>query len=196
MARAPQRLCVYGPSGSGKSTVSRAIGQRLGLPVVELDAIFHSRPEWDDLTTAEFRRAVSAVLTEHPDGWVIEGNYGPVRDLILSAADTVVWLRLPWRVVYPRLVRRTLRRSRSGELLWGVNRERMRDQLFVPRKSMLWWGISHWRIGNRQTAEALRSMPDQARVVTLRSDREVRAFLASLEGEARAEPSPGRARRA
>ena len=149
--------------------------------MVELDAIFHSRPGWDDLTAAEFRRAVSAVLTEHPDGWVIVGNYGPVRDLILPAADTVVWLRLPWRVVYPRLVRRTLRRSRSGELLWGVNRERMRDQLFVPRKSMLWWGISHWRIGNRQTAEALRSVPHQAQVVTLRSNRDVRALLKSLE---------------
>jgi adenylate kinase family enzyme len=182
----PRRICVYGPSGSGNSTVARAIGARLSLPVVELDAIFHARPGWDDLSRDEFREAVSRVLAEHAGGWVIEGNYDAVRDLTLPRADTVAWLRLPWRVVYPRLVRRTLRRSFSGELLWGVQRERLSVQLFSPKNSMLWWGIRHWRPGIRATETALRTIDHSANVVTLRSDREVRSFLARLEREATA----------
>jgi adenylate kinase family enzyme len=174
-----RRVCVYGPSGSGKSTLARALGNRLGLPVVELDAIYHARPGWGVLSPLEFRAAAEAVLAAHPHGWVVEGNYDSVRPLFLPHADLVVWLRLPWVAVYPRLVRRTFRRCASRELLWGGNRERWRDQL-IPRKSMLWWGIAHWRASNRRTAAALASFPHGGRVVRLRSDREVRHFLASV----------------
>jgi adenylate kinase family enzyme len=121
-----RRIVVYGPSGSGKTTFSRQIAERLGLPVVELDAVFHARPDWDDLSVDEFRTAVSARLDEMPDGWVFEGNYAPVRDLLLPHADTAIWLRLPFHIVYPRLFRRTVVRSWRKETLWGVNKESWR----------------------------------------------------------------------
>lgn len=170
-------VAVYGPSGSGKSTFARELGRRLGVPVVELDAVFHSRPNWNDLTRDEFRAAVSAILELEQGGWVIEGNYSAVRDLILPRADTVVRLRLPFRIVYPRLVRRTLARGIRRELLWGVNRESLRMAL-LTRDSMLLWGISNWSKGTRKTTADLAAIPHSARVVELRSTRAVRAFLA------------------
>lgn len=178
-----RRICVYGPSGAGKSTFAKTLGERLGLPVVELDAIFHSRPNWDDLSTEEFREAVQARLRQHPEGWVVDGNYSPVRDLILPSADTVVWLRLPWRVVYPRLVRRTLRRVRTRELLWGVNREAGLAQLFRPKESMLWAGIQLWGAHHRKTREALATIPHSATVIELRSAGAVRRLLAPAAHE-------------
>ena len=168
---------MYGPSGSGKSTFARELGRRLALPVVELDAVFHSRPHWNDLTRDEFRAAVSEILEREQGGWVIEGNYATVRDLILPRADTVVRLRLPFRIVYPRLVRRTLTRGMRRELLWGVNRESLRMAL-LTRDSMLLWGITNWRKGTRKTTADIASIPHSARVVELRSPRAVRAFLA------------------
>ena len=172
------KVVVYGPSGSGKTTLGRAIASALGVPHIELDAIYHCRPAWDDLADQEFRAAVRRVLAEHPGGWVIDGNYTPVRDLILPQADSAVWLRLPFRVVYPRLVRRTLRRAVSRELLWGANRERWRD--VFSRESMLIWGIANWRPHHRRTAEALNGTPHSARVLELHSTREVRALLGEL----------------
>lgn len=172
------KVVVYGPSGSGKTTTGRAIAAALGVPHIELDAIYHSRPGWDDLSDEEFRDAVRHLLAEHPGGWVIDGNYTPVRDLILPHADSAIWLRLPFRVVYPRLVRRTLRRAASRELLWGANRERWRD--VFSRESMLVWGIANWRPHHRRASEALRGTPHSARVLELRSVREVRALLREL----------------
>lgn len=170
MPRTPalgRRIVVYGASGSGKTTVGRALGEALDLPFVELDAIFHAQPGWVDLPTGEFRARVTEVLAAHTDGWVIDGNYGVVRDLILAQADTAIWLRLPFRTVYWQLCKRTLRRTKSGEELWNGNRETWR-QLF-SRDSMLVWGITSWRQTARTTREALRTIPHGARVIELRS---------------------------
>jgi adenylate kinase family enzyme len=172
-----KRIAVYGPSGSGKSTLARDLGAALGLPVVELDAIFHAQAGWVDLSPEEFRARVSAVLTEHADGWVIEGNYAMVRDLVLARADTVVWLRLPFRTVYPRLAWRTLTRAKSGAELWNGNRETWRQTL-LTRDSMLLWGITAWRRATRHTREALATIPHQATVIELRTARQVAALTA------------------
>ncbi|NIM61684.1 MAG: adenylate kinase, partial [Acidobacteria bacterium] len=81
----------------------------------ELDSINHM-PGWQERPTDEFRAMVTSRLEDHSDGWVCDGNYGArVRDIVLPRADTVVWLRLPFRVVYPRLVWRTLRRMWTRE---------------------------------------------------------------------------------
>lgn len=144
------RIVIYGPSGSGKSTLGKALAARLGLPYVELDSIFHAHPNWIDLSTEEFRARVAGVLESHPDGWVIDGNYGPVRDMILPLADTAIWLRLPFRVVYPRLAWRTISRSFIGGELWNGNRETLR-QTFLSKDSMLLWGLTAWRRTARKT---------------------------------------------
>lgn len=63
-----RRISLVGVSGSGKSTDGRRLATSLGLPFVELDAIFH-QAGWRDLPTDEFRTRVrDAVAT---DAWVV-----------------------------------------------------------------------------------------------------------------------------
>jgi adenylate kinase family enzyme len=180
-----RRVAIYGPTGSGKSTLARLIGARLGVPAVELDALFH-RPGWQPTPDDEFRAAVFSKIAECEDGWIFDGNYSAVRDIILSRADTVIWLRLPFHVVFRRLLGRTLRRAWTCEMLWGTNRESWR-KTFLHRDSILLWSLTSWKPHVRRTAEALRTIPNQASVVTLRSPREVGAFVGALEGQ-----EPGR----
>jgi hypothetical protein len=181
MTAAPgRRIVVYGPSGSGKTTFSRELARGLGLPAIELDAIYHSRPNWHDLSTEEFRDAVECLLAVHPDGWVIDGNYSAVRDLILPHAETAIWLRLPFRVVYSRLARRTLRRMWTREPLWDVNYESFRLGFF-SRDSILLWGITNWRPHHHKTRAALRHAKALGvRVIVLRTPAEVARYLAAL----------------
>jgi adenylate kinase family enzyme len=173
-----RRVVVYGPSGSGKTTVGRVLATRLQVPFVELDAVFHARPGWQDLSRDEFRGEVTALLAACPDGWVFDGNYDHVRDLLLPRADSVVWLRLPFPVVYARLVARTLRRGYANAELWGGNRESLR-QAFLSRDSMLLWGLTAWRPHHRAAARALATLP-HGPVYELRSRRAVRTFLADV----------------
>lgn len=176
MSNAPRRIVVYGPSGSGKSTFARELASNLGLPCIELDAIIHSRPDWNDISVEEFREALTARLAEYHDGWVSEGNYfGMVGDIVLPQADLAIWLRLPFHVVYPRLAKRTLSRLVTREELYGGNRERWHN--VFGRESMLLWGITAWKPHHRKAREILHERPLRTKLVVLKSPREVRRYL-------------------
>ena len=177
-----RRIAVWGPTGSGKTTMARELAIRLGLPAVELDALFH-RPNWQPTPDDEFRAKVEKVLGDYSEGWVCDGNYRVARQVVLPHADTVLWLRPPFRVAYWRLLKRTIARLSSREELWNGNRESWR-LTFLSRDSILLWGISHWRKHDRNMTEALRVIPHQAQVLELRSDVDVQTVLASVASPA------------
>jgi adenylate kinase family enzyme len=132
-----RRVAVVGNSGSGKSTVGRALATRLGVPFVELDSIFH-QAGWTPLPREEFRARVAGIVAG--DGWVVDGNYSAVRDVVWARADTVVWFDLPRHKVMRQLTGRTLGRMLLGRELWNGNKESLRNLLSRdPEKSILVW---------------------------------------------------------
>ena len=178
MVKTGRHIVVYGPTGSGKTTVGSQIAQRIGVPHIELDAIFWT-PRWVEKPLAEFRAEVSAVLDSCRDGWVCDGNYRQVRDLILPLADTVVWLRPPFWVAFWWLLKRTVSRAWTGQPLWGTNRESWR-QSFLSRDSILLYQMTSWRRHPGGIRRDLVEMPHRASVFELHSVREIEEFLASL----------------
>lgn len=67
-----KRILVLGPSGAGKSTLARRVGDRLGIPVVHLDALYW-QPGWVASAAGPFRERIAQAAAG--DAWVIEGNY-------------------------------------------------------------------------------------------------------------------------
>jgi adenylate kinase family enzyme len=172
-----QRVSVVGNSGSGKSTLAAALATRLGVPHLELDAVFH-QPGWTELPIEEFRRRVAEFAAT--DGWVIDGNYSGVRDIVWARADTVVWLDLPRPVVMRQVIRRTLRRAVRRTELWNGNREPLRNFASVinPDRSIIAWAWTQ-HAKYRQRYESAMSDPawGALRFIRLGSERAVAAFL-------------------
>ena len=134
---------MQGVSGSGKTTFGRRLAARLGVPFLELDALNHG-PGWTEASPEEFRARVAPHAAG--EAWVIDGAYrSKLGDLVLSRADTVVWLDLPLRTCLARMLGRTARRIRSGEELWAGNRESWREAV-VGRDALLWWLIKEHRL--------------------------------------------------
>jgi adenylate kinase family enzyme len=171
-----RRVSVVGNSGSGKSTLARALATELGVPHIELDAIFH-QPGWQPLPAADFRARVDAATVS--SGWVVDGNYSTVRDLVWTRADTVVWLDLPRHAVMRQVILRTVRRALLRAELWNGNRERWRN-LFArdPDQSLIVWA---WQQHAVYQARYTAAMTDPASrhltFVRLRSRADARQLL-------------------
>ncbi len=81
-------------------------------------------------------RIVEQRLDESPEGWVTDGNYHPIRPLILARAETVVVIQMRFPVMFWRILKRSIHRARSGEPMWNGNRETWR-MTFASRESIL-----------------------------------------------------------
>jgi adenylate kinase family enzyme len=175
-----QRIHVIGNSCSGKSTLGARLAGALGVPFVDLDAL-NWEPGWVGLNAAdpeELERRMCAATAS--DGWVAAGSYlGFSQRAFWSRLQTVIWLDLPLPQLLWRALKRSWRRWRSKELLWGTNYETFWPQLMVWRKeeSLLWWVVTQQR---RKRRNMLACMTDlrwaHIHFVRLTSSAEVAAF--------------------
>jgi len=152
------------------------LARALGVPHVELDSIYH-QPGWSPLPDEEFQARV-AVVTE-PPGWVVDGNYSVVRDIVWDKADTVVWFDLPYVTVMARTVRRTLHRTLTREELWNGNRERLSNLWSLkPDKSIIAWAATRHGVYRRRYDDAAHDPRwSGLHFVRLRSQAQADAFL-------------------
>lgn len=171
-----RRIAVVGSTGSGKTTLARELAHRFGSPHVEFDAL-HWEPNWTQAAVDVFRGRVGEALSG--DAWVADGNYGAVRDITWSRADTIVWLDYRLSIILSRLIRRTLRRVTTGEELWNGNRERWAHQF--TRDSLLLWALQTYHRRRRDYTRYLQQ-PEYAHltVIHLRSPSETRRWLSSI----------------
>ena len=87
-----KKVIVIGCPGSGKSTFSRALHNKIGIPLYYLDMMYWKA----DKTTVEksvFLGRLSDVLAK--DEWIIDGNYGSTMELRMASCDTVIFLDYP-----------------------------------------------------------------------------------------------------
>jgi adenylate kinase family enzyme len=167
----PQRVLVAGTSGAGKTTLAAAVGRVLGVPHVELDALFHG-PGWTP--RPEFQAEVLALASGQ--AWVTEWQYAAVRPLLLARADLLVWLDLPRAQVLQQVVRRTVRRRLQRTQLWNGNVEPpFWTILTEPDHIVRWAWTSHAGTGPR--VEAAQRYRPELTVVRLRSRSDVRGWL-------------------
>jgi adenylate kinase family enzyme len=171
LPRRPCRVLVAGTSGSGKTTVASAIAESLGIPHIEIDALFHG-PNWTARPSFE---AEVRSFSSRP-AWVTEWQYSQVRPLLAERADLVVWLDLPRRIVMRQVIRRTLRRRLGRQTLWNGNIEPplwtvMRDDEHIVR-----WA---WRTHPKTAARvhALAVLRPELPIVRLRSHDETAQWL-------------------
>jgi adenylate kinase family enzyme len=150
-AERPRRIAVIGTSGAGKTTFAARLAARLGVPHLELDALFWL-PDWQQPDRSEFREEVVRVL-DQSDGWVTDGNYSDTHDAVFGRADTVVWLDIGLVTCLRRVTTRAVRRAWAGEVLWGTNRESWRR--IVGPDSLAWWVITTHGRRRRETEARL-----------------------------------------
>jgi adenylate kinase family enzyme len=159
-------LKILVASQGGKSTLARALAAETGLPYIELDSIKHMAG-WVERGAEDFRGEVQRVFDTHPGGWVIDGNYSTdLGEMVVKAAETVIFVNMPWRVMYWRTFRRSMGRAWHKRVLWNGNAETWRDLLFSRDSFLLWLLTNRRRFGARR-AERLRAWAAGTRFIEL-----------------------------
>jgi adenylate kinase family enzyme len=171
-----ERILVVGVTGAGKSTLARTLSGRLGLPYHEMDAVYFNGPDWavNDRLTEDVSRLAAGSRR------IIDSlGYPEVRDLLWDRADTVIWLDYPRRVIMPRVLRRSFRRTVTREVLFGGNRETWTG--WLSREHPAWWAWSQHG-ARRREVERRTHDPRFAPLDTLRFGHpdDMAAWLASL----------------
>jgi adenylate kinase family enzyme len=169
----PKRVLVAGTSGSGKTALAVRIGQLLALPHVEIDALRHG-PNWT------VRESFDVDVDRFSSGarWTTEWQYPSVRAMLAERADLLVWLDLPRRVVMSQVLRRTLRRRLSRQVLWNGNTEPPLYRFFTDGEHIVRWAWSTHAQHGQRIAEVRRRHPDLT-VVQLRSHSDADRWLAT-----------------
>lgn len=167
-------------SGAGKTTAARRVGHALGLPFHEMDPLAIG-PDWS--TRPALVADVDAILRR--PAWIFDSwGYPQVRDAMWAAADTVIWLDYPRRVVLLRLLRRSLQRSWRRERLFGGNVERWRG--WLERDHPFWHAVTTF--GARRAYLAGRTArATHLRTVSLRSPAEFEDWLGNALPAGRAD---------
>lgn len=137
---------VVGTSGSGKTRFARALSEKLAVPHIELDAL-HWLADWRERPLDEFRTLVARAA--QGDRWVIDGNYGVVRDLTWPRATAVIWLNYSFPRTFWRVFSRTVKRCATREELFAGNRESL-AMTFCSRDSILLWTIQTYHRRQRK----------------------------------------------
>jgi len=183
-----RRVVVVGSSCSGKTVMAKSIARILRLPHVEIDAMVWL-DDWSLPSDGELLAQMKNVIA--PEAWVIDGVFPEHREMVWSAADTVVWLNYPAAIVFTRALRRTIKRCMTHEKLGDHNVETWR-RTFFSRNSQLLWVIQSWRKRRRDYPKIMRQKKfKHIRFIQLRSPREAKAWLQKLEASQPAERAGG-----
>ncbi|MEH6450533.1 MAG: adenylate kinase [Oleispira sp.] len=102
-----KKIAVFGKPGSGKSTMSKQLALTTGIPLHPLDSIVYQN-NGDLVDRKTFDEAHDRMLSS--DSWIIEG-FGPMGPFNqrLAAADTLVYIDLPYVVSYWLVTKRLLK---------------------------------------------------------------------------------------
>jgi adenylate kinase family enzyme len=173
-----ERVIITGCSGSGKSTLAAVLAERMGAPFIDLDEI-NWEPNWTPAPAEVFAHRLRAAMSD--ERWVISGGYfDQTRPIAWPAATTIVYLDVPLPLLLLRLLRRSWRRWRTKEVLWGTNTERFLAH-FTSRNSIFLWTVrSYPRWRERWLQVTTDPEIAHVRFVRLCSPREIEEWLEAV----------------
>ncbi|MBW8182715.1 adenylate kinase [Shewanella nanhaiensis] len=102
-----KKIAVFGKPGSGKSTMSKALALATGIPLYQLDSILYE-PSGKLVPRERFDKTHEKILSG--ETWIIDG-FGPIDSFHqrLDAADTLVYIDLPYLTSYWFVTKRFLK---------------------------------------------------------------------------------------
>jgi adenylate kinase family enzyme len=162
--RAALRIAIIGISGCGKSTLAQQLSEQYAIQYFKIDEMYWQE-NWTLRKSEEFCELVEAAIAG--DRWVIDGHGASAKMMIWQRATHIIWLNYPFVHVFSQLLRRTIRRAWTREVIFSGNRESLR-QSFFSKGSILLYLLQNFYTKRRELREYFNEYPElQAKVMEL-----------------------------
>ena len=166
-----KRIMVIGCCGSGKSTFSKALHEKLQLPLIHLDQHYW-KPNWIETEPETWITIVKELAQK--EQWIIDGNYGGTMDVRLSRADTIIYLDISTTKALYRILIRTF-------IHYGKTRRDMPAN--CPERFS--WQFIHYVANFNRTRrdkifQKLKALPKKKNIQILKSNKDIDLFLSSV----------------
>ena len=166
-----KKVLILGCPGAGKSTFARKLRDKTGLPLYYLDMIWH-KPDRTTITKQEFDAKLSEIIKQ--EEWIIDGNYGGTLEKRIAERDTIIFIDRPRLVCIYQILKRYRQYKHTSRPDMQQDCPEKLDFVFIK------WV---WNIPDNQRIDILKqlSLVKQSKnVITLRNNKEIELFLASL----------------
>lgn len=102
-----KKVAVFGKPANGKSTLSKKLATATDIPLYALDSILY-QANGEEVCREHYEQRHDAILDS--ESWIIEG-FAPMNSLHsfhrrLQAADTLIYIDLPYTVTYWLVIKR------------------------------------------------------------------------------------------
>ena len=160
-----KRVAVIGCPGGGKSTFSRALRDRVDLPLYHLDAIYW-RDDRTHLSREEFYPLMREIIAR--EEWIMDGNYNSTLEWRMSACDLLIFLDYPAEVCLEGV--RARRGQKRSDMPWVEEGD---DEEFLAF-------IRAFETESRPRILELMGRYPEKTVITFRTRAEADKYLAAL----------------
>ncbi|KAI8905105.1 hypothetical protein EDD86DRAFT_249317 [Gorgonomyces haynaldii] len=156
------RIRMIGNSGAGKSTLARQISTKLGIRLLEEDAI-HYQNHFIQVDKEIVCDRVSRFI-QNNDSFVTDGCWRDINDVIMPKVNVIIHLNYPFYLTFWRLLKRTFWRCWTRESLWGLSDCRETFSVafnpFAGDDSVLWYSIKSSMRPNKKLVIANKWLKD------------------------------------
>jgi adenylate kinase family enzyme len=180
-----KKIVIIGSPGAGKSTLARRLMNPLGIEVFHLDCYFWE-PGWKE-KSIEARIKIQQQLVQG-ERWIIEGTYLGSSDERLNAADTIIFLDMPFFLCLWRVIKRRFKYNNKPrpDLPEGCPEKLhfpyILKVLAFPLRGHRLFFKKYKEIQARQ-----RHKEEETTLLWFKSNKEVETFLRRLSGQSREE---------
>ena len=140
------RIAIIGISGCGKTTLAQQLSEQYAIQYFKIDEMYWQE-NWTLRKSEKFCELVAAAIAT--DRWVIDGHGASAKMMIWQRATHIIWLNYPFVRVFSQLLRRTIRKAWTREVIFSGNRESLR-QSFFSKDSILLYMLQNFSAKRRE----------------------------------------------
>ena len=164
-----KKISIIGASGSGKTSLGKALSNKFGYPMLDVDDIYWL-PGWIKAEDSIIREKLKRHLSQ--EEWIVTGNATTLsRELIWPNIDVLVWLDFPLRTLLWRGFKRGIHCLIFSKEICNGNFETL--ERFLGKKSILLWIYSTFNRRKQEYEKIFLTKPYPCKYIRIKTNKDL-----------------------